>query len=40
MTLESLPIEYIMTGRWKLAATSRMMSMDSASSDWRWESWS
>ena len=40
MTLESLPIEYIITGRWKLEATSRMMSIDSASRACRCESWS
>jgi hypothetical protein len=37
-TLESLPIEYIMTGRSKLAATSRMISMLSDSRALRWVS--
>ena len=36
MTLESLPIEYSITGLRNSATTSRMMWMDSASSRLRW----
>src|SRR6516165_8126005 len=36
MTLESLPIEYSMTGFLNSATTSRMISIDSASSRRRW----